>query len=405
MTKNMIDTAEKEALLEKWGEALDDGGSPKITNDYKRFVTARLLENEAQALTESAGNTTSSIASYDPVLIKMVRRTAPVLIAYDVCGVQPMSMPTGLAFAMKARYGAGATTNPEALFNEADTDYSGTGTHAGTDPFGVAAYTTGTALDTAAGEAATSWNEMGMTIEKVPVVAKTRQLRSTYSIELAQDLKAVHGLDAEAELTNILGNEVVSETNREIVRTIYLVAKAGAIYTTTPGTFDLYTDSDGRWSVERAKGLAVAIEREANKIAIETRRGKGNFIITSADVASVLNLAGVLDYAPALNQMTNLEIDPAGVAYAGQFGRFRVYIDPYLSGDGVVVGFKGSNAYDAGLIYAPYVPATLFNTTDPQTFQPALGIKTRYAIAANPMTTMTVGQNVYYRKFAISNLL
>ena len=398
------DNAEKQALLEKWSGALDVDGESPITDPHKRYVTARLLENESQALTEAANNT-SSVATYDPVLIKMVRRTAPVLIAYDICGVQPMSMPTGLAFAMKTRYNAGATTEVEALFNEADTSHSGTGAHVGADPFGTASYTTGTALDTTAGESATSWNEMGMTIEKVPVVAKTRQLRSTYSIELAQDLRAVHGMDAESELTNILSNEVVAETNREIVRTIYAVAKPGAQYTTTPGTFDLHTDSDGRWSVERVKGLAIAIEREANAIARDTRRGKGNFIITSSDVASALNLAGVLDYAPALQAMTTMDVDNTGVSFTGNFGRFRVYVDPYLDGDGIVVGYKGNHAYDAGLIYSPYVPATLYTTTDPATFQPALGIKSRYAVTANPLTSMTVNENVYYRKFAVANLL
>lgn len=403
---DIIDNShEKQALMEKWEPALNAEGEYKILDNHKRYVTARLLENEAQALTESANNVTSSIQTYDPVLIKMVRRTAPVLIAYDMCGVQPMSLPTGLAFAMKARYDGGNVANPEALFDEANTAHSGTGTHEGSDPFGVAAFTTGTALDTPAGEAATAWNEMGMTIEKVPVVAKTRQLKSTYSIELAQDLKAVHGMDAESELTNILSNEVIAETNREIVRTIYAIAKPGAQYATTPGEFDLYTDSDGRWSVERVKGLIIGIEKEANAIARETRRGKGNFIITSSDVASALHLAGVLDYAPALSQMNNMDIDAAGVSYAGNFGRFKVYVDPYLSGDGIVVGYKGIGSYDAGLIYSPYVPATLYNTTDPKTFQPALGIKSRYAVTANPMTTMTVNENVYYRKFAVKNLL
>lgn len=396
---------EVQALLEKWEPALNQEGFAPITESGRRLFTARMLENQANALTESAANTTGGIQGYDPVLIKMVRRSAPVLIAHDLVGVQSMNMPTGLIFAMRARYNAGFGSE-EALFNEANSAHSGTGHQVGGDPFGVAAYTTGEGMATDVGEAATAWNEMGFTIEKVPVVAKTRQLRSTYSLELAQDLRAIHGLDAETELTNILSSEVISETNREIVRTLYIVSKQGVQYATTPGTYDMLTDSDGRWSAERYKSLAFAIEREANAISLDTRRGKGNVIVTSADVASALVMAGVMDYAPALSAAIQMDVDASGVSYAGNFGRYKVFVDPYLTGNGVLVGYRGANVYDAGVFYCPYVPATMYQAQDPVTFQPALGLKTRYAMASNPLSgSLSANSNGYYRKFGVTNLM
>jgi hypothetical protein len=245
---------------------------------------------------------------------------------------------------------------------------------------------------------------MAMTIEKASVTAKTRQLRADYSLELAQDLRAIHGLDAENELSNILSNEIISEINREVVRTIYTIAKPGAQFAATPGSFDLQTDSDGRWSVERYKGLMFAIERDANAVSIETRRGKGNILIVSADVASAFVMAGVLDYNPALQANSNLEVDATGTTYAGQLGRFKVFIDPYLGTNGYVVGFKGANAYDAGMFYCPYVPLQMVRATNVDTFQPAIGFKTRYGMIANPFTTLNAGSNVYYRKVKVLNL-
>lgn len=393
-------------VLHKWANVLTEESEVPFSNKQKLYSTAQLLENESKALVESAQNTTAGIQNYDPVLIKMVRRASPVLIAHDIVGFQAMNMPTGLVFAMKTRYGGSNVANPEALFNEANTAYSGKGTQAGTDPFGVNPFTNGTGMTTAEAESQTAWAELGITIEKVPVTAKARQLKASYSIELAQDLKAVHGLDADAELTNILSNELIAETNREIVRTVYIVAKQGAQWAETPGTFDMAVDSDGRWFVERVKGLAFAIEREANAISLDTRRGKGNIIITSADVASALQMAGVLDYAPALAAMVQMNVDVTGIAYAGNFGKYKIYVDPYLSANGVVVGYKGAHQYDAGIFYSPYVVGTMFQAQDPVTFQPILGIKSRYDIVANPLSgSLAAGQNAYYRKFAITNLL
>jgi len=398
----------QETLLEKWEPVLNTDKVEAIADPYRTKVTAQLLENQEKFLTE-ASNVTGGVQNWDPVLIGLVRRMAPKLIAYDICGVQPMTAPTGLIFALKARY---AQTPPngnpqggaEALFNEANSAYSGTGSPSGDDPWDVG-FATGTGKATADGEV-DPWNSMGVTIEKTNVVATTRQLRADYSLELAQDMRAVHGLDAETELTNILSTEVISEINREIVRKVYSVAKPGAQWAgiTTAGTFDLNADADGRWSVERFKGMMFAIERDANAVAIDTRRGKGNILITSSDVASALAMTGILDHAPALAQGTNLEVDATGAAYAGTMGRFKVYVDPYLGSDGYVVGFKGSTQYDAGFFYCPYVPLQMVRATDPVNFHPALGFKTRYGLVANPFTTLSANSNAYYRKTKVTNL-
>jgi hypothetical protein len=389
-----------QVLMEKWDEMLNSDKVESITDVYKRKVTAQLLENEEKFLAETASSVASNVDTWDPVLISLVRRMAPKLIAYDVCGVQPMTMPTGLVFAMRSRYTD--KNGAEAFVNEADTDFSGTGTHLGSDPWG--SYTTGTGKALVDGEADV-WASMSMTIEKTSVTAKTRQLRADYSIELAQDLRAVHGLDAENELSNILSTEIVSEINREVVRKIYSIAKVGAQFATAPGTFDLSSDADGRWSVERYKGLMYAIERDANVVAYETRRGKANYIITSADVASALVMAGLLDYTPNLQANVALEVDVTGVVFAGNMGRYKVYVDPYLSSDGYVVGYKGANAYDAGMFYCPYVPLQMVKAVDPVLFQPAIGFKTRYGIVANPFTSLSANANVYYRKVAVTNLM
>lgn len=390
-----------EVLIEKWQPLLESDRVEKITDDYKTRVTAQLLENQEKFLAEAAQTTTGNIANWDPVLISLVRRMAPKLIAYDVCGVQPMTMPTGLVFAMRSRYTD--KNGAEALFDEANTAHSGAATpvHAGDDPWDVT-FTTGVPKTTAAGETDT-WNSMSMTIEKTSVEAKTRQLRADYSPELAQDLRAIHGLDAENELSNILSSEIISEINREIVRKIYSIAQQGAQFAGTPGTFDLAADADGRWSLERFKGLLFAIERDANAVALATRRGKGNILITRADVASALVMAGVLDYNPSLQ--VGLEVDTTGATYAGNMGRFKVFVDPYLGTDGYVVGYKGSSAYDAGFFYCPYVPLQMVRATNVDTFQPAIGFKTRYGMVSNPFTTLNDAGNVYYRKTRILNLL
>jgi len=311
---------------------------------------------------------------------------------------------------MRSRYtnGAGA----EALHNEANTGFSGAGTHTADDPWVITPpavipdMTTGTGKVTSDGEN-DPWASMSMTIEKTSVTAKTRQLRADYSLELQQDLKVIHGLDAENELSNILSTEIISEINREVVRTIYGIAKPGAQWSglTTPGEYDLSNDSDGRWFLERVKGLVFAIERDANQIAKETRRGKGNFFITTADVASALQMAGILSYAPALEAQTDLEVDETGITFAGRVGRFKVYIDPYLGSDGYVLGYKGANPYDAGMFYCPYVPLQMVRATDTATFQPALGFKTRYGLIANPFTSLNASENVYYRKTKVLNIL
>lgn len=396
-----------DVLVEKWEPILENEKVESIEDTYRKKVTAQLLENQEKFLTE-AGEPNNSITAggvqnYDPILISLVRRMAPRLIAFDIMGLQPMRGPTGLIFAMKSHYSTPA--GAEALHNEADTDFSGVGTHAGTDPFD-AAFSTGSAMDTGLAEGTDHWNEMAFSIERTSVEAKARQLKASYSIELAQDLKAIHGLDAENELASILSTEIIAEINREAVRTIYSVAKPGADDATTAGTIDLDTDSDGRWSVEKFKGLIFQIERDANKIAVETRRGKGNIIICSADVASALQMAGVLDYAPALNAGSQLDVDPAGATFVGTYrGKYKVFVDPYVTVDFYVVGYKGANAYDAGIFYAPYVPLQIFKATNQDTFQPIIGFKTRYGMVANPFTTLNANQNVYYRKVRVTNLL
>jgi hypothetical protein len=363
---------------------------------------------------------TGSITSYDPVLISLVRRAMPNLIAYDVAGVQPMSGPTGLIFAMKARYndvdspGAGkvTTADTEALFNEADTDFGGAGSHGGTDPYGSldspqVAYTTGTGIATATAEGATP-AELGFTIEKATVTAKSRQLKAEYTMELAQDLKAIHGLDAESELANILSAEILAEINREVIRSINSTAKTGASNVGTDGLFDMVADADGRWAVEKFKSLIYQLEVEANKIAQETRRGKGNFVIASSNVASALAAAGQLDYAPAMS--TNLNVDDTGNTFAGVLnGRMKVYVDPYAGGDYATVGFRGSNPYDAGLFYCPYVPLTMVRAVDETTFQPKIAFKTRYGLQANPFVTTAAGigsanANQYFRSIRVGNI-
>jgi hypothetical protein len=411
-----------ESQMEKWAPVLDHPELPEIKDAHRRNVTAVVLENqeaalreEKQALFESENATGASIDNYDPVLISLVRRALPNLMAYDVCGVQPMTGPTGLIFAMKSHFTS--QTGTEALFNEADTDFSGTGTHAGSNPVD-GTYTTGTGMATATGESLDP-AEMAFSIEKTTVTAKTRALKAEYTIELAQDLKAIHGLDAESELSNILSQEILAEINREVIRTIYKVAKTGSASTATAGTFDLDVDSNGRWSVERFKGLLFNIERDANVIAQDTRRGKGNFIVCSSDVASALSMAGVLDYAPALS--TDLNVDDTGNTFAGVLnGRYRVYIDPYSANTGAasqfyVVGYKGSSAYDAGIFYCPYVPLQQVRAIDPTDFQPKIGFKTRYGMVANPFVTQSDGttdadtftadRNQYYRSVKVTNLM
>lgn len=410
-----------EELQEKWAPVLDDESVAPIKDPYRRAVTTKLLENQHQALMEDAAANAAGampdsggVAKFDPVLISLVRRAMPNLIAYDICGVQPMSGPTGLIFAMKSRYSTQGGT--EALFDEADTDFTGTGSHAGSNPVN-GAYTTGTGLATADGENAGTTKgtpgaaipEMAFSIEKTTVTAKTRVLKAEYTIELAQDLKAVHGLDAESELSNILSAEILSEINREVVRTIYYAAKAGAqVGTAVAGTFDLDVDSNGRWSVEKFKGMMFQIEREANAIAQQTRRGKGNFIICSADVASAMSMAGVLDYNSGLRD--TLTVDDTGNTFAGVLnGRFRVYIDPYSANVDAnqffVVGYKGASPYDAGMFYCPYVPLQMVRAVDPGSFQPKIGFKTRYGLISNPFTAITSAANVYYRKVKVLNLM
>jgi hypothetical protein len=417
-----------EQIEKKWEPVLKHDSLPDIADPYKRSVTAVVLENQEKALREEKSAlfeathenaTGASIDNYDPILISLVRRALPNLMAYDVAGVQPMTGPTGLIFAMKSHYAS--QTGTEALFNEADTDFSGAGTHAGANPVD-GTYTTGTGVATATAEGfgdSTTLNEMAFSIEKTTVTAKSRALKAEYTVELAQDLKAIHGLDAESELSNILSQEILAEINREVIRTIYKVAKTGSASTATPGTFDLDVDSNGRWSVERFKGLMFNIERDANVIAQDTRRGKGNFIICSSDVASALAMSGVLDYTPALS--TNLQVDDTGNTFAGVLnGRYRVYVDPYSANTGAasqfyVAGYKGTSPYDAGLFYCPYVPLQMVRAIDPNTFQPKIGFKTRYGMIANPYVTdgsgntdgdtFTADRNQYYRAVKVTNLM
>ena len=426
-----------QALVEKWGPILEHDSFSPIADNHKKSVTATILENTERALMESgdisasmtgllsettvtgdggfgsASTAAGPTAGYDPVLISLVRRAMPNLMAYDIAGVQPMTGPTGLIFAMRSTYTNQA--GGEAFYNEADTDFSGAGTHAQSLPH--ASPTTGTGMGTAAAEAlgdggGTSFAEMAFSIEKVTVAAKSRALKAEYTTELAQDLKAVHGLDAETELANILQSEILVEINRELVRTIYTNAVAGAAATAVAGTFDLDVDANGRWSVEKFKGLMFQIEQEANAIAKATRRGKGNIVICSSDVASALQMAGVLDYTPALNS-NSLTVDDTGNTFAGVLnGRYKVYIDPYAGSNYLVVGYKGSSSFDAGIFYCPYVPLQMVRAVGENSFQPKIGFKTRYGMVSNPYAqggtqgsgALTANTNVYYRRVGIANL-
>ena len=449
----------KEQVLKKWSPVLNAEGVKSISDPYRKFVTAVLLENQERASAEDARNSQGfltetlpanavgtggygagaaaggPVAGFDPILISLVRRSLPNLIAYDVCGVQPMTGPTGLIFAMRSKYAntPNLAAAAEALYNEANTAFGGNGVHT---PFDTANVNPGTSnasyfslantgygfpttiaenLGAADGNA---FGAMGFSIEKVTVTANTRALKAEYTLELAQDLKAVHGLDAETELSNILSTEILAEINREVIRTIYATATPGVQYTNVPGIYNLAAvsqDAYSRWQVEAYKGLIYAIEREANKIGKDTRRGKGNILICSTDVASALAMSGMLDYQSALTNNTNLNVDDTGNTFAGTlFGRLKVYVDPYsVSGaDYIVVGYKGNIAYDAGLFYCPYVPLQMVRAIDPNTFQPKIGFKTRYGLVANPFAqgltqglgALTVNSNVWYRKFVVSNL-
>jgi hypothetical protein len=443
-----------ENLQTKWDGVLNHPDLPAISDPYRKAVTAVILENQAtemikeSGMLHEAGSPTNfagtggfgggaaaggPVAGFDPILISLVRRSLPNLIAYDVCGVQPMTGPTGLIFAMRTRYANQSGT--EAFYNEANTAFAGangaivagsmnvsgnttdylfTGNAAPTG-----AMTTGSAEALGDGAAGNTFQEMAFSIEKVTVTARTRALKAEYSMELAQDLKAVHGLDAETELANILSSEILAEINREVIRTIYKVAKPGCqAGTTTPGAFNLDTDSNGRWMVEKIKGLAFQVEREANQIAKLTRRGKGNIMICSSDVASALAMAGILDYNSALAGQVSLTVDDTGNTFAGTiFGRIKVYIDPYFptgsTSEFAVVGYKGTNAYDAGMFYCPYVPLQMVRAVDTGTFQPKIGFKTRYGLVANPFAegtsqglgALTTQSNNYYRGFRIQNLM
>ena len=434
-----------EHLQEKWQPVLAHPDLPEIKDSYKRAVTTIILENQEKSLKEDRQfmseaaptvATGGSLDTWDPILISLVRRSMPNLIAYDICGVQPMTGPTGLIFAMRARAtsmaGAEALADePSMLSNQDAGSDTGGGDISGTNPAVLndspaGTYTTATGMTTAQGEAlgdttSNAFAEMAFSIEKHTVTAVTRALKAEYTMELAQDLKAIHGLDAETELANILSTEILAEINREVVRNIYVSAVKGAqVNTTTAGIFDLDTDSNGRWSVEKFKGLMFAIERDANAIGQQTRRGKGNMIICSADVASALQMAGVLDYTPALNN--NLNVDDTSTTFAGVMnGRYRVYVDPYASNVAAsqyyIVGYKGTSPYDAGMFYCPYVPLQMVRAVGENTFQPKIGFKTRYGIAANPFHTGTVAastdgaisidanSNKYYRRVKVANLM
>ena len=466
-------------LTEKWAPVLSHESSPGIKDNYKKAVTAVLLENQERFLREergmlnevavnalgastvspassALGNTnTAGLAGFDPVLISLIRRSMPNLVAYDICGVQPMSGPTGLIFAMRSRYENQG--GEEALFNEADTGFSaggdtnkgdyavrkGDGTSAsgnslsdGNNPsllndsspgtYEVAAGMSRESLETM-GETGNLFREMSFSIEKTSVTAKSRALKAEYTLELAQDLKAIHGLDAEQELANILSSEVLAEINREVVRRVYSVAKKGAANNVAnAGIFDLDVDSNGRWSVEKFKGLLFQVERDANAIAQETRRGKGNFLMCSADVASALAMAGVLDYSSGLTGAGGPsigEVDDTGNLLVGTInGRIKVYVDPYAANLSdkhyYVVGYKGTSPYDAGLFYCPYVPLQMVRSIDPETFQPKIGFKTRYGMVSNPFVTtngayngtpdgetLTANANMYYRRVQVTNLM
>lgn len=418
-------------LVEKWAPVLDAEGLTPIKDAHRRQVTAVLLENtqrdldsqkailmEAQPTTGLGGyaDNGTGIAKYDPVLISLVRRAAPQMIAYDLCGVQPLTQPTGLIFALRSRYGNQAGV--EALFNEADSDFAGTGTHAGTTPATLndptpGTYTKGVGINTGVAETlggtGPDFGEMSFTVEKISVEAKTRALKASYSVEFAQDLKSLHGLDADAELSNILSTEILAEVNREVLRTMYIAAQRGAADATVAGTFDLDVDANGRWLAEKHKGLMYQIERESNRIAQTTRRGKGNFIVASSDVVSALNLLGALDYAPALRQ--NLGVDESASTFAGVLSNgMKVYVDPYsgtASGAGqfFMVGYKGSSAWDAGMYYCPYIPLQMVRTTDPETFTPRMAYRMRYGIVQNPFESLNSRSNNYFRLVGVKNLI
>jgi hypothetical protein len=439
-----------EEIQKKWSPVLDHPDLGAIKDAHRRSITAVVLENTERALRETANMgasqhllgeamtstvpvnaTGSGIENFDPVLISLVRRSMPNLIAYDICGVQPMTGPTGLIFAMRSRYSN--QTGGETFYNEVNTAFStltsGANSlgqkHVGSIPSvsnnaANGAYNFGSGMATANAEAlgtdgAGAFAQMAFSIEKVTVTAKSRALKAEYTMELAQDLKAIHGLDAESELSNILSAEILAEINREVVRTINVTAVVGAQdNTTTAGIFDLDTDSNGRWSVEKFKGLMFQIEREANQIAKQTRRGKGNMLICSSDVASALQMAGVLDYTPALNS-NNLQVDDTGNTFAGVLnGRIRVYIDPYATGGNyLTIGYKGASAFDAGLFYCPYVPLQMVRAVDQDSFQPKIGFKTRYGMVANPFAqgataglgALVKDSNVYYRRVLVNNLM
>jgi hypothetical protein len=446
-----------EEIQQKWAPVLNHEDLSPIKDTHKRSVIATLLENTEKALMEASNQSAGSqflsespvpinagvsgaagnIATFDPVLISLVRRAMPNLIAYDVCGVQPMTGPTGLIFAMRAQYGNTTSANvAETFYNEVNTEFSSVvsgantiglkqvGTVPGTTSQTINLASTGVynyagGMSTAQAEALgttsnTAFPQMGFTIEKVTVTAQSRALKAEYTMELAQDLKAIHGLDAETELSNILTGEILAEINREVVRTIAVSAKQGCdTGTTTAGIFDLDVDANGRWSVEKFKGLMFQIEREANQIAKDTRRGKGNIIVCSSDVASALQMAGVLDYTPALNS-NNLQVDDTGNTFAGVLnGRMKVYIDPYATGNYMVIGYKGSSAFDAGLFYCPYVPLQMVRAVDQDSFAPKIGFKTRYGMVANPFAqgitrgagAIVKDSNVYYRRTLVTNLL
>lgn len=418
--ENEIVQQKEQSLTEKWATVLDrsDSGMQSIGGEAQRKVTATLLENQNHYINESA-NSVQGMQTWTPILMSMVRRAAPRLIAYDIMGVQAMDAPNSYIFALTAKYNdkgtyPNADGNSEALFNDIRTGYSGDGTadkaasgdgvtDTVTNSWGdYTAATMGGRMSTQTGESA-AWKEMGVNITKKSVEAGTRQLKATYSQELAEDMKRIHGISADSELLSILSNEIIAESNREAVGTIYRAAKIGAQSATTAGTVDLNADADGRWSVEKFKGLRYHILKDANAIAIETRRGKGNKLITSADVATALEMSGLLDYNPALEAQTNLDVNAAGVTYAGRMGTIDVYIDPYADGDGYCIGYKGDQ-YDAGIFYCPYIPLQLSRAVNSDVFQNTMGFKTRYAIAANPFTSLEMNSNTYYRKAMVTNL-
>jgi len=440
-----------EHLQEKWQPVLEHPDLNKIEDSYKRAVTTLILENQEKAMREDSNflseaaptnSTAGQVSNWDPILISLVRRAMPNLIAYDVCGVQPMTGPTGLIFAMRAKYASsdGAEALVDEVTGHSNDDAAGdltSSANTGTNPkllndSPVGTYLAPTGMTTAQGEAlgdatGNAFAEMAFSIEKTTVTAVSRALKAEYTMELAQDLKAIHGLDAETELANILSTEILAEINREVVRDLYITAVAGAqANTTTAGTFDLDTDSNGRWSVEKFKGLMFQIERDANAIGQQTRRGKGNIIICSADVASALQMAGVLDYTPALNN--NLNVDDTSTTFAGVMnGRFKVYVDPYSANVAAsqyyVAGYKGSSPYDAGFFYCPYVPLQMVRAVGENTFQPKIGFKTRYGMAANPFAaagaasagfpaaglnsdaSLDANTNSYYRRVKVNNLM